>query len=73
MALSDKVSVGFARYMSERTDNGVKDTDEETTNMVSLGYSLGGIALDINYAQTENFNFTNQDRDSLQIRTIQKF
>lgn len=73
MALSDKVSVGIARYMSERTDNGVKDTDEETTNMVSLGYSLGGIALDINYAQTENFNFTNQDRDSLQIRTIQKF
>ena len=41
--------------------------------MIGVGYSLGGIAIDVNYAMAENFNNTTQDRDVLQIRTIQKF
>jgi hypothetical protein len=72
-AVNDKMSVGFARYQTERTDAGVKDPDEEKINMIGVGYSLGGIAIDVNYAMAENFNNTTQDRDVLQIRTIQKF
>ena len=72
-AVNDKMSVGFARTETERTDAGVKDPDEEKINMLGVGYSLGGIAIDVNYAMAENFNNTTQDRDVLQIRTIQKF
>jgi len=72
-AVNDKLSVGVARYETERTDAGVRDPQDETITMVGVGYSLGGIAIDVNYAQAENFNNTTQDRDVLQIRTIQKF
>jgi len=72
-AVNDKLSVGVARYETERTDAGVKDPDEEKTTMIGVGYSLGGIAIDINYAMADNYNNTTQDRDVLQIRTIQKF
>ena len=72
-AVNDKMSVGFARTETERTDAGVKDPDEEKINMLGVGYSLGGIAIDVNYAMAENYNNTTQDRDVLQIRTIQKF
>ena len=72
-AVNDKMSVGFARNESERTDAGVKSANEEKINMIGVGYSLGGIAIDVNYAMAENYNNTTQDRDVLQIRTIQKF
>lgn len=72
-AVNDKFSVGFARYETERTDAGVKDPQEETINMLSMGYSLGGIAFDVNYAMVDNFDNTTNDRDVLQIRTIQSF
>ena len=72
-AVNDKLSVGYARYETEFTNDGAKDADEEKTDMIAIGYSLGGIAIDVNYAMTENFNNGSTDRDVLQIRTIQKF
>jgi hypothetical protein len=72
-AANDKLSFGIARYETELTTAGVKNANEEKTTMVGMGYSLGGIAIDINYAMADNFNNTTQDRDVLQIRTIQKF
>jgi len=72
-AVNDKLSVGYARTETELTTNGTKDADEEKINMFGIGYSLGGIAVDVNYAQTDNWNNSSTDRDNLQIRTIQKF
>lgn len=72
-SVNDKLSIGFARYETERTDAGVSDPQDEKTDMIGIGYSLGGVAVDINYAQTENINHGNFDRDTLQIRTIQRF
>jgi len=72
-AVNDKLSLGVARYETEKTSAGVKSANEEKTTMVGVGYSLGGIAIDINYAMADNYNNTTQDRDALQIRTIQKF
>jgi hypothetical protein len=72
-AASDKLSFGLSRVETEYEDAGVKDAQEEETVMLGVGYSLGGLAVDINYAQTDNYGFTAQDRDTLQIRTIQKF
>ena len=72
-AVNDKLSVGYARTETEKTANGAKNANEEKIDMVGVGYSLGGVAIDINYAMAENFNNTAQDRDVLQIRTIQKF
>jgi len=72
-AVNDKLSVGYARSETEKTANGTKSANEEKIDMIGIGYSLGGVAIDINYAMTDNFNNTAQDRDVLQIRTIQKF
>jgi hypothetical protein len=72
-AVNDKLSVGIARTETEFTDEGVKDPQEEKTTMIGVGYSLGGVAIDVNYAMTDNFNNGTTDRDTLQIRTIQKF
>jgi hypothetical protein len=72
-AVNDKLSLGLARYETEYTAGGVKDPQEEKINMIGVGYSLGGVAIDVNYAQAENYNFGTTDRDVLQIRTIQKF
>ena len=72
-AVNDKLSVGYARSETELTTNGTKNANEEKINMFGIGYSLGGIAIDVNYAQTDNWNNGSTDRDNLQIRTIQKF
>jgi len=72
-AVNDKLSVGYARTETEFTNNGVKDADEEKIDMIGIGYSLGGVAIDVNYAMVENFDNGSTDRDVLQIRTIQKF
>ena len=72
-AASDKLSLGLVRTETTFTDNGTEDPQEEETTMLGVGYSLGGVAIDINYAQTENVAFGATDRDTLQIRTIQKF
>ena len=72
-AANDKLSFGIARYETELTTAGAKSANEEKVTMLGVGYSLGGIAIDINYAMADNFNNTTQDRDALQIRTIQKF
>ena len=72
-AVSDNLTLGLNRYETERTDSGTKDPQDETTTMVGVGYSLGGIAIDINYASVENFNNGTEDTEHLAIRTIQKF
>jgi len=62
-AVNDKLSLGLARYETEYTANGTKDPQEEKINMIGVGYSLGGVAIDINYAMAENYNFGTTDRD----------
>ena len=53
---------------------GVKAASDEEIVMVGVGYNLGGIAIDINYADVENLgNTSGSDGEFLQIRTIQKF
>ena len=72
-AVNDKLSLGVVRAETEFTNEGVKDPQDEKTTMIGIGYSLGGVAIDVNYAMTDNWNNGNTDRDTLQIRTIQKF
>ena len=47
---------------------------EEEAKMIQVGYNMGGLGIDISYAQIENAGFANgADADVWQIRTIQKF
>jgi hypothetical protein len=55
-AVNDKLSLGVARAETEFTDEGVKDPQDEKTTMIGIGYSLGGVAIDVNYAMTDNFD-----------------
>ena len=73
-AINDNLSVGINYQETEKKTAGVKSTADEETTMIGIGYNLGGIASDINYANVDNLaNASGTDAEFFQIRTIQKF
>ena len=58
-AVSDAVSIGLAKTTMESSD---KTFDEEAT-IATVGYNLGPIALELNYADVENANFASDGAD----------
>jgi len=73
-AINDNLSVGINYQETEKKTAGVKSASDEETLMVGIGYNLGGIAIDINYADVQNLaNTSGSDAEFFQIRTIQKF
>jgi hypothetical protein len=73
-AVNDNLSVGLQRIETSRKSGGTKDANDEEINVVSVGYSLGGLGIEINYSDVQNVgNAANTDSEALQIRTIQKF
>ena len=73
-ALNDNFSVSL-NY--EETDGDIDGTDlanEEETTMVSVGYNMGGLGLEISYAEIDNVaGNSDSDGDAFQIRTVGKF
>lgn len=73
-AINDNLSVGINYQETEKKTAGVKSTGDEETMMIGIGYNLGGVAIDINYADVDNLgNTSGTDAEFFQIRTIQKF
>jgi len=73
-AASDNLSFGINYQETESKTEGTKTASDEEIVMVGVGYNLGGIAIDINYADVDNLgNTSGSDAEFLQIRTIQKF
>jgi hypothetical protein len=73
-AINDNLSVGINYQETEKKTAGVKSASDEETVMIGIGYNLGGVAIDVNYAEVDNLgNTTGTDAEFLQIRTIQKF
>lgn len=73
-AASDSLSVGIQSVKQEKTKTGSTFADEEAT-VFSIGYSLGGLGLEVSYADVEGLNHssTAKDAEVIQIRTVQKF
>ena len=73
-AANDNLSFGLSYKETELTTAGVKATSDEETILVGVGYNFGGLGIDLNYAQVDNYgNTSGQDAEIFQIRTIQKF
>jgi len=73
-AANDNLSFGVNYGETEKETAGVKSTTDQEVLMVGIGYNLGGIAVDINYADVSDLgNSAGADAELFQIRTIQKF
>ena len=73
-AINDNLSVGINYQETEKKTAGVKSASDEETVMIGIGYNLGGVAIDVNYAEVDNLaNASGTDAEFFQIRTIQKF
>ena len=73
-AVSDSVTLGLNYQETEKKTGGVKSADDEKITMVSIGYNMGGLGIQIQYADISDLgNATGVDAEALQIRTIQKF
>jgi outer membrane protein OmpU len=69
-AANDNLSIGL-QYGEASEGN---DTVDEETTMLSVGYNMGGMGIELSYAQVENKGAeSGEDVDSIQIRTITKF
>ena len=73
-AANDNLSLGVSYQETEKEVAGVKNSSDEETILVGVGYNFGGLGIDLNYAQVDNYgNTSGQDAEIFQIRTIQKF
>lgn len=68
-AVNDAVSIGLGKIKSEQSD---KTVDVEAT-IATVGYNLGPIAVEFNYADVENHGFTAGDVTGGSIQTVVKF
>jgi len=73
-AVNDNLSIGVTY---EETDGKIDNTDmvnEEETTMVSIGYNMGGLGLQVSYVEIDNVAGNSaSDGDAFQIRTVGKF
>jgi len=73
-AASDSLSIGLQMVETDGDTNGTDLTNKEELQMISVGYSLGGLGLQISYAEVENVGgTTGSDGEAFQIRTVGKF
>jgi hypothetical protein len=69
-AVNDTVSLGIQHQVAE-SETGAND---ETLKSIAVGYSLGPIGIEVQYAQLENDGHTqSEDIDGVQLRTVYKF
>lgn len=69
-ALGDNLSAGIYYLTNDRNTA----SEDEKLKMVQVGYNLGGLGIELAYAQADSAGFVaGQDYEVLQIRTIQKF
>jgi len=73
-AASDALTVGLNYQETEKKTGGTKAANDEEITMVTLGYNMGGLGIQIQYADISDLgNSAGVDAEALQIRTIQKF
>ena len=73
-AVNDNFSVGVTYAETDGKIDNTDMTNEEETTMVSLGYNLGGLGLQVSYVEIDNVAGNSaSDGDAFQIRTVGKF
>lgn len=73
-ALTDKFSVALQHIRTDGDTNGVNFVNKEKITGFGVGYNLGGLALEISYADVQDISgVSGSDGEVVQIRTIQSF
>jgi hypothetical protein len=73
-AVNDNFSVAVTYAETDGKIDNTDMTNEEETTMVSLGYNLGGLGLEVSYVEIDNLaGNSDSDGDAFQIRTVGKF
>ena len=73
-AASDSLTIGLNYQETEKKTGGTKAGNDEEITMLTLGYNMGGLGIQIQYADISHLgNAAAVDAEALQIRTIQKF
>ncbi len=73
-AANDNLSFSVNMYETDGDTNGTDLANKEEATMVAVGYSLGGLGLEISFAEIEDIAGTaGDDGDAFQIRTVGKF
>ena len=62
-AINDSLSVSYNRYQSKKTDDDSVLNFVQETDAINIGYTVGGMTIGFQDAQTDNANFTNATKD----------
>ena len=66
-AVNDSLSISYNRYTSQRHSTGAANAEQET-DAINIGYTVGGMTIGFQDAQTDNANYTLNSKDDT--RTI---
>ena len=73
-AMSDQMSATLTYIQTDGDTNGTDFANKEKITGLGIGYNLGGVALELTYADIENvLGVSGSDGEVLQVRTVQKF
>jgi hypothetical protein len=73
-AINDNLSVALQHIVTDGDTNGTDFASKEKINGLGIGYNLGGIAVELSYAEVSNMNGVDgSDGEALQLRTVQSF
>jgi hypothetical protein len=67
-AINDSLSVSYNRYESKKGDDSSVNNETQETDAINIGYTVGGMTIGFQDAQTDNANFTAATKDDT--RTI---
>ncbi len=67
-AINDSLSVSYNRYESKKTDDDSVNNEVQETDAINIGYTVGGMTIGFQDAQTDNANYTAATKDDT--RTI---
>ena len=62
-AVNDSLSISYNRYTSKRHNNANASNPEQETDAINIGYTVGGMTIGFQDAQTDNANYTLNAKD----------
>ena len=55
-AINDSLSISYNRYESKKTDDDSVNNEVQETDAINIGYTVGGMTIGFQDAQTDNAN-----------------
>ena len=62
-AINDSLSISYNRYESKKGDDASVNNEVQETDAINIGYTVGGMTIGFQDAQTDNANFTAATKD----------